>query len=134
MKLIMKAYNNDDYWCVDYCVLNFTDDLKERIKKIKEFTEQYKGEGYINITIYGVDFSFHEMDESPQTILDWFETKDQPDQFIEIGEEQLPTHELRQDTFAVKVSNAGITLHSYGKYDSSIEFYTDTIFFETLNL
>lgn len=143
MKIITKAYSNNDWYFPDFCILTVSEDLKQKIRESRDYIKNYEGQGHIEVKHYNENFGFYNMGEddltSPQNIIDWSnsgEDGSDPDPVeIEIEDDvELPKMDIRLDTFKLSVGKYGIDLVCYGKYDSSIEYYACSISFETLKL
>jgi hypothetical protein len=143
MKIITKAYSNNDWYYPDYCILNVSEELKQKIRVSREYIKNYSGDGHIEVKHFGCNFDFYnlsdEEDLCPEVVNNWFATAEKgcdpnPSEIDIPNDIELNQMDIRLDTFKLTVGKYGIDLYAYGKYDSSIEYYAPSISFETLKL
>ncbi len=140
-KIAIQAYNNTDWLCdTDFIILTLTNKEIEEIKNIQKVLNENFPDYNAQVTLYNRNFNVYSdsMTRSyySQELNNWFETpEDKKDDYIILTEDfdydSLPDSEtendIRLDTTILLVNKNTILCKCYGKYDGSIEVYSDEI-------
>lgn len=144
MKIITQAFSNSDFVSPDFAIITIDDKLKEKINKAAIIINEHYPTEYISLKFPAFNFNFYveEVDKVvknytlPLIISNWLQTIKKEDDIIIIPneiEKDLPTADCVLDTYMITIYKDYFILTAYGKYDSSIEFYSSSISIKLLN-
>lgn len=140
-KIAIQCYNNTDWLTdTDFIILTLTDKDIEEIKNIQQVLKENFPDYNAEVTLYNKNFNVYSVSMIKswysQELNNWFETpEDSKDDHIILTEDfdydSLPDSEtendIRLDTTILTVNKNTIQCKCYGKYDSSIEVYSEDI-------